>query len=224
MNEYETYVLKDHERARRILKKFPGSIMFINIDEKLKEKEWETYIKGIQADKEIEEPRLGILSYNTDRELMRKYLLDLSVPCGYIQLKLGVKESTRIILEALKANEAKGRRKYIRVPCEDDTRATLNYKSDAGIFHADLLDISSAGVAVKSPDFAAFKPNTLLRGIQLKLRGSLVLVDGVLMGNRSDAPDVWVLLFDPKMDNAAKTGIQKYIKLSLQRYMDGLQV
>jgi hypothetical protein len=38
MAGYETYTVLDEKRARKLLEKFPGSIMFINIDEGLKEK------------------------------------------------------------------------------------------------------------------------------------------------------------------------------------------
>jgi hypothetical protein len=222
MNEYETYVIKDHERALRILKRFPGSIMFINIDERLKEKAWEAYVRGLQLAPGTAKSKIGILSYNTDRVLMQKYLVELSVPCGYLQLKLGVKESTRIILEALKMNEAKGRRKYIRAPCGEDNQATLNYQTDTGILNANIIDISSAGAAVMSPDFSVFKMNTVLRRIQLKLHGALILVDAVLMGKRDGLLDSWVMLFDPQMDSDTRTQIQRFIKQSLQHYIEKL--
>ena len=76
----------------------------------------------------------------------------------------------------------------------------------------------------RRPGGFCLKPNTLLRGIQLKLRGTPVLVDGVLMGNRQGAADIWVLLFDPKMAPAAKANIHRYIKQSLQRFIDGLRI
>ena len=41
MGGFETYTLLDHKKALHILEKFPGSIMFVNIDEKMGEKEWE---------------------------------------------------------------------------------------------------------------------------------------------------------------------------------------
>ncbi len=219
-NEYESYILKDHERAYRILREFPDSILFINIDEGLSEPEWEAFVTRIRGDPDLKEVRIGILSYNTDQELMRKYLMELSIPCGYIQLKLGIKESTKIILDALRANEAKGRRKFIRVSCAGDDGASLNYKTNNGIIHAKLLDLSSAGTAVMSKEFSAFQPKTLLKRVQLKLRASLVLVDAVHLGTRKDSPEISVLLFDPKTDEAAKMNIQRFIMQSLQRYID----
>jgi hypothetical protein len=224
MAGYETYTIQDENRARKLLEKFPDSIMFINIDEGLKEKEWEAYIRGIIEDPKTGESRLGIMSYNQDRDLMQKYLMDLAVPCGYIQLKLGLQESTKIILNALEANEARGRRKFIRADCHEDTYAAMNYKGEDRTHQGKILDISSAGIAAKLENLGDLPPNSLLRQVQLKLRGGLVLVDMILMGRRRDNPLIYILLFDPKMSQDAKLIIHRYIKQCLQKYIDGLKV
>ncbi|MDR2181843.1 MAG: PilZ domain-containing protein [Treponema sp.] len=223
MAGFEAYVVHDHKRALALLKRFPCSIMFINIDQGLSEKEWEAYVRTIQEDPATKETRLGILSYNTDQKLMQKYLMDLAVPCGYIQLKLGVKASTKIMLSALEANEARGRRKYIRAMCEDDSNATVNLKGPASLYYGKILDISAAGIAAHFDTFADFPPNTVLKEVQLKLRGSLVLTDATLAGKRDDK--VWVLLFDnERMSPNHKLVIHHFIKYTLQRYMDNLKV
>jgi hypothetical protein len=225
MSGFETYTLRNHERAVKILERFPGSIMFINIDEGMKEREWETYIRNLQNNPKTAATRLGILSYNQDKALMEKYLMDLSLPCGYIQLKLGIQESTKIILNALQANEARGRRKYIRAFCADDAYATMNYKCPEGLFQGKIMDISSAGIAAKVPNFPSIPVNTALRGIQMKLRGGLVMTDAILMGLRQDDKEVLILLFDPaKLDQNNKLVIHHYIKVCLQKYIDDLKL
>jgi hypothetical protein len=224
MTGYETYTILDEKRARKMLEKFPGSIMFINIDEGLKEKEWEAYIKGIMEDPKTRDSRLGIMSYNQERALMQKYLMDLAIPCGYIQLKLGLHESTKIILNALEANEARGRRKYIRADCKDDINAAMNYKDDAGIYHGKILDISSAGIAAEMEKFVEISPSSPLPAVQLRLRGGLILADMIFMGKRRDNPHIYILLFDPKMSQDSKLIIHRYIKQCLQKYIDTLRV
>ena len=224
MAGYETYTLVDEKKARKLLVKFPDSIMFINIDEHLKENEWEAYIKGLQEDPQTKSSRLGIMSYNQDRALMQKYLMDMAVPCGYIQLKLGLQESTRIILTALEASEARGRRKYIRAICEDDINAVVNYKNDSAIFYGKILDISSAGIAARFEKFASMALNSILKEMQLKLRGGLVMTDMVMMGQRHDDKNVYILLFDGKLTNENKLVIHRYIKQCLQKYIDNLKV
>ena len=198
--------------------------MFINIDEGMNEKEWETYIRGIQENPQTKDCRLGILSYNTDQKLMQKYLMEIAVPCGYIHLKLGVKESTKIMLGALEANEARGRRKFIRAFCESDPNATVNVKSSSGLYYGKILDISATGIAARFDKFEDLPSNSLIRGMQLKLHGSLVLTDAVLMGRRGEE-NVWIFLFDvPKMNPDQKLIIHRFIKHTLQHYMDELKI
>ena len=225
MNGFETYTLFDHKKAFKILQQFPGSIIFINIDEGMPEKEWETYIKLLLDDQSTKDTKIGILSYNQDKALMEKYLMEITVPCGYIQLKLGIQESTKIILNALQANEAKGRRKYIRAFCDNDMLATMNFKSDQGLCQGQILDISSAGVAAHFSKFPETAPNSLLRDVQLKLHGTLILTDMILMGKRRDNPNTAILLFDPsKLKAEQKLQIHHYIKQNLQKYIDKLKI
>ena len=224
MAGYETYIIFDATRARKLLKKFPGSIMYINIDEKLKEPEWETYIRNIIEDEDSKSSMLGIMSYNQDKALMKKYLMDLALPCGYVQLKLGIKESTKIIIGALEANEARGRRKYIRADCTDDINATISIKTGAGYNTGKLLDISSAGVAAKFDKFDNLPPNSILKDIQLRLRTGLVRSDMIYIGRRLDKYDVCILLFDQKMSQDNKFTVYRYIKSCLQKYIDTIQV
>ena len=224
MAGYETYTVIDEKRAKKLLIKFPGSIMFINIDEGLKEEEWEAYIRGILEDPAIKDCRLGIMSYNQDRELMQKYLMELAIPCGYIHLKIGFQESIKIILSALEANEARGRRKHIRAECEDDVNATVNFKGSSGLCHGKILDISSAGIAARFEKASDLTLSTMLKDVQLKLRGSLIMADMVYMGLRRDDKHVYVMLFDAKMSSDNKLIIHRYIKQSLQKYIDALKV
>jgi hypothetical protein len=224
MAGYETYTVLDENRARKLLEKFPGSIMFVNIDEGLEEKEWEAYIRGVMEDPKTRDSRLGIMSYNQDRDLMQKYLMDLAVPCGYIQLKLGFQESTKIILSALEANEARGRRKHFRVECRDDVNAVMNYKGENETYHGKIIDISSAGIAAKIDKFEDLPANSLLRKVQLRLRGGIILVDMVLAGKGRDNPSVYILIFDAKISQDSKLVIHRYIKQCLQKYIDEFKV
>jgi hypothetical protein len=223
MAGFEAYVLHDHNRAAKLLAKFPDSIMFINIDEGMEEPKWEAYIRGIMESPMTKNCRLGILSYNTDQKLMEKYLMQLSVPCGYIQLKLGIKESTQIMLAALEANEARGRRKFIRIACEDELMATVNYKGSKEVYQGKLLDISATGIATRFNTMENLPEKAVIRGMQLNLRGSLALIDAVLMLKRQN--NVYVFLFDTaKMPLEHKLTIFHFIKYKLQQYIDNLAV
>jgi hypothetical protein len=175
-------------------------------------------------DPKTKDSRLGIMSYNQDKDLMQKYLMDLAIPCGYIQLKLGLQESTRIILAALEANEARGRRKYIRAECEDDINAAMNFKEDSSIFNGKILDISSAGIAARVEKTPVLTPNSVVHSVQCKLRGGIFMTDMIFVGTRRDDKSNYIFLFDPKMSQDNKLTIHRYIKLCLQKYIDALKV
>jgi len=223
MNGFETYTLRDYKKAFRIMEKFPDSIMLINIDEGLPENEWETYIRGIQKNTKTKDTRLGIVSYNKNQGLMEKYLLELEVPCGYIQLKLSLKESTEIIQNALNANEARGRRQHIRAFCNEGVSATMNYRNNKGLFQGRILDISIAGIAARISGLPDLPSNFRLRDVQLKLHGQLIMTDLILAGQRKDDKNILILLFDPeKLDDDAKTIIHRFIKVILQNFIDNI--
>ena len=224
MAGYETYTLSDVKKAQKLLKMFPGSIMFINIDEGLKEPEWESYIRGIQNDPATNSCHLGIMSYNHDRDLMKKYLMDMSVSCGYIQLKLGLQESAKILINALEANEARGRRKYIRAGCKDDLNAKVNFKENHDLHYGKILDISSVGIAAEFDKPVDIALKALLREVQLKLRVGLVHTDMIYLGQRSDNKSIYIMLFDGHLSSGDKLVIHRYIKNCLQKYIDTLKV
>src|SRR6185369_13436461 len=124
-NEYAVAVLSDHTQVRHLFQLYPDCIAFLNIDEGYQESEWAGLVREVEDDPKTATVRIGILTYNTDPELSQKYLLELMVSCGYVKLSLELAESKKTILKVLEANEAKGRRQYIRVLCPKGS-ASLN--------------------------------------------------------------------------------------------------
>lgn len=231
MAGFESYMIHDHNKAAKLLAQFSGSIMFINIDEGMNETEWETYIRGLQESPLTRNCLLGILSYNADQAFMEKYLVKLAVPCGYVQLKSGIKESIKTMLATLEANKARGRRKFIRVSCEDEFAATVNFQapkgtlqgSPSGSYDGKLLDISASGIAARFDSLEYLPPKSLIRGMKLNLRGSLALIDAVFMGKRQ--LNVYIFLFDAaRMKPEHKKVVCRFIKYKLQHYIDNLIV
>lgn len=216
-SEYEIYLIPDHIKATRLFHQYASSIVFINIDEVLKEPEWEGYIKSLLADPELDSLRIGILTYNNSPELAQKYLMDMMVPCGFIKLSLGLKESTDIVLKVLEANEAKGRRRFLRVKCPEGS-ATFNLRQPNRTVTGLILDISSVGMAVAFDNSVNFTARTLLQDMQLKLKNYLCMVTAIVMGTRADESGrtVYILLFDAKLPQEARHKIRNYIQLNLQ--------
>ena len=126
--EFEVALVEDHVHALRVIKKYPDSILFINIDSGMSEPEWESYVAGILGNQSTKGVGIGILSYEFVPEIAEKYLMKLGVGCGFVQLKLGPKESATIIVKALLANEARGRRSFVRAICTPSDQGTLNFR------------------------------------------------------------------------------------------------
>jgi hypothetical protein len=218
--EYELYLISDSQRALKVFKQFPDSIVFINIDSGLKEREWERYVRRLVGTTYFKHLSIGILSYNPDPKLIEKYLMEIGVACGFVRLSLGAQESTRIMLQTLEANEARGRRRYVRSKAENDKRASFNFRHQGREYDGGILDISSVGMAIRFSRRAEIPAKALLTDMQLKLRASLVRVTGVVLGRREDDKTVYVVLFKHERDSKARRLIRQYIHKSLQEYID----
>lgn len=218
--EYEVYSLKDHAACRLILERFPSSIVFVNIDEGLEEKEWEVYVREILSNPRTAGVGVGICSYHADDDLRRKYLMDIGASCGFVRLKLGLEESYRILLETLKANEAKGRRRYVRANCATDPLSLVNLRIGESLVNGKIKDISVVGFSCAFEQDPNLPKNALVEDLQLKLRGALLKAEAVVFGVRSEENPVYVFLFTQKLQGADRTKIRRYIQTALQAELE----
>jgi len=220
-NEFEVYLINNHERLIPVLKKYSSSILFINIDIRLKEPEWEQYIRRIMNNPETKDVQIGILTYNDDKTLAQKYLMDLMIGGGYIQLKLGLKESTRIILKTLIANEARGKRRFVRANCPGNIMSEFNVEIHEKMCTGYIKDISSVGMACYFNDYVELPAKTVLERMQLKLKRRIVMVNGIIAGKRDDKNGtVYVILFTQYISTDAKQKITGFVYKTLQSEMN----
>lgn len=227
-NQYEAYFLRDHRKTIPLLKKYPDSLLFINLDDGQKEGEWEAFVRRIMDDPSIQGVGVGILSYNADEALRKKYLMDLGVGLGFIKLNLDVRESTRILLNTLEACEARGRRRYVRAQCGGKDAASFSVEVTGKKYSGDVLDISVVGMAALFDEDADIRMNTILKDIQLRLKGVPVRVSGPVIGKRTqqNGQPVYVLLFDKSNTPETRRKLMRFIHRSLQetiqKEMEGL--
>ena len=221
-SEYEVALLREKKHALRAIRHYPDSIIFINIDERFMEEEGEAFVRAIMTGEKTKDVRIGILSYNDSPELKKKYLMDIGVPCGFITLKLGLKESYKIIVKTLEANEAKGRRKYVRAICRPNDLASFNVKYAGDILTGSILDISSVGMACTFDEPQLLKPGTDLTDIQLKLRAVLCRASGKLVGINRETDDRHVILFGNAISPKERHKIHQFVYNRLQEAIDAL--
>ena len=223
--EYEVYAAKDHARLARTLKKFPDSIVFVNIDEQISESEskskseWEKWIANLLT--ALPDVKIGCFSSSSDEELKNKYINKLHVSCVFMGLKVDMTKVVDQVLEALRVIDAKGRRKYLRASVEREANATMNIPLDGEFLNGTVKDISIVGISCVFEHDPNFKKNSLYKNIQIKLQSVLLKVEAVVFGSReSEGQKVYVLLFTQRVDPETRAKIRRYVQQSLQAKMD----
>ena len=219
--EYEVYIIKDKDAIKRVLKKYTDSVLFIDINEHMTEKEWETWISGIMNAPETSGVSVGVVTSNDDELVKRKYLQTAKVPCGYTVLQSDMDNAIAHIFEVLHSLNAKGRRKFIRATTTGEQNATVNLSLDGTFVNGHIKDISVVGVSCTLEHDPDIVKNALLKDIQVKLQGGLFKVEGIVFGSRMDGKEkVYIILFTQRIDPNIRTRIRKYIQHNLQNKMD----
>jgi hypothetical protein len=219
--EYEVYLVNDANDAKKLFSRYPNCLAFLNIDDGLSELQWLRLVREVQQDPNLSNVKIGVLTYNQDKRLAEEYLINLRVACGFVKLSLKMKDSLDIITRVLDVNEAKGRRKYLRVHC--DQTSGLSFKDGRDVIEGRILDLSSVGMTcVLTPD-KRWPKGSSLAAIRLKLEGGYCTVSGVVMGSRpmeSSRETMYLVLFDTKTDSTNVEKIRAYMQKRLQSSLE----
>ncbi len=219
--EYEVYLVNDAADAKRLFFQYPNCLAFLNIDDGLSELQWLRLVREVQQDPHLKDVKIGVLTYNQDKRLAEEYLINLRVPCGFVKLSLKMKDSLDIITKVLDVNEAKGRRKYLRVHC--DQTSGLSFKDGRDVIEGRIVDLSSVGLTcVLKPD-KRWPKGASLASIRLKLEGGYCTVSGVVMGSRpmdTSRETLYLVLFDTKTDTASVEKVRAYMQKRLQSSLE----
>lgn len=215
-NEYEVYVLDHHAAALKAIRVYNDAILFINIDEGMSEHSWERYIRRVMENPDTENVRIGVLSYNEDRRLARKYLIDMMVPCGFVTLRIGIKESMRIVLKTLEASEAKGRRQFLRA--KTPSQAHVNIEVENRIHSGTVQDIGLAGMQCRFGERLPGQIEQAPSEFRLNLKGMSCTVSGKVESIESGSADYLVMFGGLSPESQDK--IRWFIRRSLQEEVE----
>lgn len=218
--EYSASILADHTRLDDLLALHPQAVVFINVDEGYTESEWEGHIRKIRADKNTQDVKMGVVSQHPNPDLAHKYVLELDLPCGYTKLGVATNDGIQAILAALEGLHARGRRRYLRVPCRPGW-ASLNFVDRSRPVTGSVVEISSVGLSCVFDEDPGYRARTRITGVQLKLKGVLCTVTVVVMGSRpQDEGPLYVLIFDPFMGEVTRDKIRSYQRRTLQALLE----
>lgn len=219
--EYEVYLINDHNYLKTICEKYVDPIIFVNIDEGQSKVEWETQIRELKDGYLTHKAQFGIFTYNEDEKLSQIFLMDVMITCGYITLKLGIEESTDIIIKTLEVNEAKGQRKVLGTKCNPN-ESTLNFSMGDTKLQGNIISISSIGMSVVFSTNLILPTKVNLTNIQLKLKGVLINVSAIIIGvQKSDLnKNVYLMVFNKNLSLESRTKIRQYICKILQQEIE----
>jgi hypothetical protein len=219
--EYEVYLTRDHAKLKRFIASFPDAILFVNLDDGLDEAGWLAYVESLRKDAPA--IGIGIITLNDDNELRERYIMDLQVQCGFIILKLGAAKTAEILAKTLEANEARGRRKFVRALCPQGT-GQCAVDHEGATLRAQLSDLSSAGMTISFEGGTSLRVGTVLRDMSLTLKGQRILASGVVVAKRhgeNGGSDVHVVMFDPSsLDDSRRDKLKSLVFKINQASMD----
>ena len=221
--EFEVYLTREHEKLRKVIVSFPDAILFVNLDDGLDEAGWLAFVRAIRA--EAPAVGVGIITLNDDAALREHYLMNANVQCGFVSLKIGAAKTAEILAKTLEANEARGRRKFVRALCPPGAaQCAVDY--EGAVLRAELTDLSSAGMAIRFQGGASPKIGSVLREMSLTVKGQRFSPSGVIVAKRAGengSENVHVVMFDPySLDDSRKDKLKTVVFKLNQLAMDAI--
>ena len=192
---YECYYVAYDKRVnlakkiKVITSLFKDLIIFFNIDYNLPGYDWEDFIYDYIQDND-NAASVGILYTKRQSKLEktvleRKYLYEMGVRCGCIQLEYQKANNFELVGKILYANQAQGRRKTIRALCSSACTYTYTYGPYKDSITGTLQDISLSHFTVLvSGTGLEIKLYEKIPDIHFNIRGFLFRSDAVLVMER----------------------------------------
>ena len=221
-HEYEVYIISDFRYTKAALRHFPDALCFIFIDDEMSYDEWFNFILSFQKDPVLKTIFVGLMSANIPKQVHEKFLMNLSLPGGFIMLT-EFKGSALIekIVGILDLNGAKGRRKYLRWDCSaTDTPINGYFANGSQLLQVSIVNISSVGFVCYYPVSYgdALRKNALVPSFSITLgRRSIVTPSVVFDTKRVDATkSVSIMLFSKHVGQDDRKVIKNFVFEQLQ--------
>lgn len=190
---YECYFVENDKRIPLekkldiIISVFHDVILFFNVDYIIPGISWPDFIKRI-VEKYDNKTSIGVMyvkrqSKDDRARLEQKYIYDMGLNCGCIQLEYQKRHNFDIIEKILYANQAQGKRRNIRALCTN--ACTFSFMINDDPCTGTLQDISLSHFSFVVPkDKVELKLYERIKDFHLSLRGVLFRSDAVLIMKR----------------------------------------
>lgn len=145
-NEYEAYIIKDYKYTKNALRMFPDALCFIFIDDEMSYDGWFNYILSFQQDEKLKTIFVGLMSAMIPQPKREKFMMNLSLPGGFIMLnEVKGAELIKTVIGILELNGAKGKRKYLRLDCDESISINGYFATQTQLLQVSIANISSVG-------------------------------------------------------------------------------
>lgn len=190
---YECYFIENDKRLplqkkiEIIISIFKDCILFFNIDAPVDDIFWPKYIWQLKM-QYGNRVLIGITytkrqAREEKAKIERKYLLEIGISCGAVQLEYQKGTNFIIIQNLLFANQAQGRRKTIRAVCNKS--CTLMFSFDGAQYTSVLQDISLSHFSIIFPEAKLnIQLYEKLKDIHFNINGFLFVSDAILIMER----------------------------------------
>jgi len=215
--EYEAFFLKDHANVLDVLHHYDDSILFINTLEQVRNFDVMHFVNSIKANVLSPGTAVGVIVPSDCGEGNVADCTDFNISIANDKGSLQCDQTLGRILGILDEQNARGRRRYIRVRCASDYHATFSIKRKGKIMNGYINDISSAGMMASFNDACHWGADTYFHDLQLRLFGTTCNLSGRVMGSHSGDRKNWVILFDYTDASAEKQKVQSFISQMLRR-------
>lgn len=217
--EYEVYSIDDYRMVKPILKKYPDSICFINIDcEDLTFREWFRFAQSFEEDEVLSTIFFGVISQYAPKPERENFLLNVQLPAGFIQYTPDLESLVSIFTAILEMNGAMGKRKYVRADCGRDPRIYAEIDVNTKKVPLMIQNISSVGISCYATEaqLPLFEEKSVHRMTlhlhDMFFNGSLI----ILMKREIDGRKMIVMLFGQGLAYTAKNMIRDFIRTRIQ--------
>lgn len=197
-DDFEVYIINNYKNAKSLLLQYPDSICYIDIDSELSFSAWFNFIKSFSSEG-LESIYVGIISETSKQQDMEKFLMNLKLPCGFININKKSDKLLNQFIDILDLNGAKGRRKYIRLDTTGRTevKGYLSYQDK--LYDINIKDISVAGFACsyKCEYLNIFKKNMHLQNVCINIKRKSLVVSCIIFNTfeNKDGTATAVMMF-----------------------------
>lgn len=216
--EYETYIIQDYKDAKNILRNNPDSICYFCVDSQLSKNGWVNFLSSFADDENLKKEYIGVITHKIDAKLRDKFMTSIDIRAGLITLDESDDKILEEIVDILEANNAKGRRQYVRAKINKDSTTYLMWYTQDKFLKFNMQDISSVGMAIDIPSSYAsyFKTGILMKGLSIKFDTRQFDITALVYALKPKADGFIGVLLIKDISHEARSFIREYVAESLQ--------